>query len=203
MNNLPAILSTLNSEISALTEKLKPVRDDHVADTMATLLNAGLSLPSAIKTDKAPAVYGFALQGVSTAGLAIAAAKLIRGEYNLNNLAFIPTPPELAAIARAETRTIVEDLSRLKARRQAMTPPEPEVRDEERIARMRALAKANRARLAASKAARTAPQEPMSPEKAEYYAKIMALRDASDVTMEQSAYRSVIAVQVSEVGSGE
>lgn len=193
MTNLPATLSTLNQEISALTEKLAPAATDHVKESISSLIRAGLLFPSSIKAEDAPMVYGFALTNISTHGLRHAVTKLIRGEYEYINRAFIPLPPELAAMARAETRLIVEDLSRLKARRAAMVPPEPEKRDEAMIARVRALRMQHKEQHAARKAVATIPQEPMTDEKAEYYRRIMSLRDAPDITAEQAAYRRKIA----------
>ncbi len=48
MTNLPAALSTLQTEISELTERLSPAGQDNVSDAISTLLAAGLSLPAAM-----------------------------------------------------------------------------------------------------------------------------------------------------------
>ena len=114
MTNLPAQLSTLQNEISALTEKLSPLVDANVAEAIKSLLAAGLALPTAMNPDQAPAVYGFALKGSSIHGLKRSVAKIIRGEYKIHK-AFIPNPPELATLVRAETQSIVDDLGRAKS----------------------------------------------------------------------------------------
>lgn len=195
MKNLPATLSTLNQEISALTEKLAAVEPDNVAEAIGSLLAAGLKLSSGIQPDKAPLVYGYALSGVSAYGLRRAVTKLIRGEYDLRNRDFIPTPPEIAAIARAETRTVVEDVSRLKAKREAMTRPAIEKRDEGMIARVRALRLGFRNQIQASHATSSL-QEPVSPEQASYYQKIMALKDAPDLDAEHVRYRNAVSKRI-------
>lgn len=195
MNNLPATLSTLNQEISGLTEKLTPATADHVKESISSLIRAGLLFPASIKAEDAPMVYGFALTSISAHGLRHAVAKLVRGEYENINRAFIPLPPELAAMARAETRTIVEDLARLKAKREAMEL-KPQTRNPETVARIREMVAKHREQHAARKAVESIPQEPLSDEKAEYYRSILALRDTSNVSAEQMAYRRVIEREV-------
>lgn len=139
MTNLPVALSTLQNEIIALTERLKPATEDHVSDAIGTLLAAGLVLPSAMDPEKAPTVYGYALAHVSSSGLKRVVSKLIRGEYDGINRAFIPAPPELAAMARTETKTIADDLARARLKLESMTPPPAEKKSPEQIARVRAL----------------------------------------------------------------
>lgn len=139
MTNLPATLSTLEGEITALTERLKPATEDHVADAIGSLLASGLALPSAMDPKKAPAVYAFALANVSSSALKRAVTKLIRGEYDNVNRAFMPSAPELAALARGEAKIIMDDLARAKLKRDSMTPPTPEKKSPESIERVRAL----------------------------------------------------------------
>lgn len=114
MTNLPATLSTLKAEISALTDKLAPSTEAHVAEAIKSLLSSGLSLPSALSPDMAPAVYAFALKGISGSALKRVVAKIIRGEYEIHR-AFIPNAPEFAILARAEDAPMVEDLARARA----------------------------------------------------------------------------------------
>lgn len=139
MTNLPATLSTLQTEITALTERLKPATEDHVSDAISTLLAAGLMLPSAMDPAKAPAVYAFALSHVSSAGLKKAVTKIIRGEYPNINQAFIPAPPQLASMARSETKVIADDLARSRLKLESMTPAQPEKKSPESIERVRQL----------------------------------------------------------------
>jgi len=195
MTNLPMVLSTLNAEITVLTEKLSPIGFDHVSTAMDSLLSAGLSLPVNIKPEDAPKVYAYALAHVSTYGLRKAISKLIRGEYENINRAFIPTPPEIAAMARAETRTIVEDLARLKVKREALEF-KPPAKNPQTAARIKEMVTKHKEQHAARKAIATIPQEPITDEKAEYYRSILALRDTGDVSAEQMAYRRVIAQEV-------
>src|ERR1044072_7560574 len=119
MTNLPATLSTLATQISSLTEKLGPVSEDHVARSIQSLLNAGLSLPSGMKVDAAPEIYAFALAGVPAIGVQKPTAGVIRGEYDINK-GFVPKPPEFAAIARLETKVIRDELVRLREKEQTL-----------------------------------------------------------------------------------
>lgn len=114
MTNLPATLSTLKAEISVLTDKLAPSTEAHVAEAIKSLLSSGLSLPSALSPDMAPAVYAFALKGISGSALKRVVAKIIRGEYEIHR-AFIPNAPEFAILARAEDAPMVDDLARARA----------------------------------------------------------------------------------------
>lgn len=201
MTNLPATLSTLRGEISVLSERLKSATEDQVADAMRSLLAAGLSLPSSMDPEKAPAVYAYAVTNVSAAGLKKAISKLIRGEYEFLNKAFIPTPPELAAMARAETRSLADDLARAKLKLESLTPPEAPKVDEAGKARIRSLLQQFRNDNAARKAqAQGVPiHEPISPDKAGYWAKIQALNDAPEVSAEQQAFRRKIDMDISEI----
>lgn len=139
MTNLPAVLSTLEKEITVLTERLKPATEDHVAEALGSLLAAGLPLSPTIDPEKAPAVYAFALANVSAAGLKRAVAKLIRGEYENINRSFAPSAPALASFARAEAKTITDDLARARLKRDSMKPPVAEKKSPESIARVQAL----------------------------------------------------------------
>ena len=68
MTNLPAVISTLNQQIGELTEKLRPVSEDHVSKAIRSLLAAGLALPSGMDVSKAPEIYAYALSGVPVIG---------------------------------------------------------------------------------------------------------------------------------------
>jgi hypothetical protein len=137
--NLPATLSTLQTEISVLTDRLKPATDDHIADAIRSILASGLALPAAMDPDKAPAIYSFALANVSAAGLKRAVTKVIRGEYEKLNRAFAPSAPELAALARAEAKVIMDDLARAKLKFESMSPPPIEKKSPESIKRVQAM----------------------------------------------------------------
>ena len=201
MTNLPAI-STLNQQIGELTEKLHPATHDQVSKSIRTMLAAGLSLPSGMKAEEAPNIYNFALEGVATYGVSVATRKVIRGEYEINK-AFIPTPPELAAIARAEARVIREDKARLMERLDAMSQSQPQERDPAMVERIKAKLRDFREQDAARRAMNTIPQEPMSDEKAEYYRKIMDIKDTRAPSAEQMAYRRKIIRDIEDVHAEE
>lgn len=197
MTTLPATLSTLNAEITALTDRLAPAQETHVTEALRSLISAGLSLPGNMDAAKAPEIYAYALSKASATGVRKAVAKLVRGEYDLRNKAFIPTPPEFADLARMETREIVDDLSRLKARREALTY-QPTVHDEGVRARVRQIAKNFRAAHEASKSKNADLTEPMTEESAEYWRSIMALKDADNVTEEHKQFRRRIEKRVAD-----
>lgn len=195
MSNLPATISSLTRQISELTSKLAPATEDQVSRGVRSLLAAGLALPSGMQTDKAPEIYGFALNGVPGYGVQVAVAKIIRGEYEINR-AFIPAPPELAAMARAEARSIRDDKVRLMERMRALEGQKPEPVSEAGRARIKSLLAGFRRQHAAHKANGMAAEMPMTDEQAEYYQQIMTLKDAPGVGAEQRAYRSAIAQKV-------
>ncbi|WP_322882726.1 hypothetical protein U8C37_12640 [Sinorhizobium medicae] len=200
MTNLPAPaqLSTLNREISALTERLSPVREEAVLRSLEVMQAAGMSIPSGIDPNKLDAVYGYALEGVPNCGLAIATQKLIKGDYAGNPdilLGMIPKPPILAALAKAESRLAREDLARKREIAATLTHQPPEIdRSPEVMARVRA-------RLNQTKAAAggIVVQKSMSPERAEELARILALPDARSVSAEQMAYRRKIEMDLDAV----
>lgn len=63
---------------------------------------------ASIDENRAAQAYMYAIKGVSVAALARVAGKLMRGEYERDNAAFIPSPPEFAILAREEQRRINE-----------------------------------------------------------------------------------------------
>lgn len=197
MTNLPAVISTLNQQIGALTEKLKPVSEDHVSKAIRSLLAAGLALPSGMDVSKAPEIYSYALSGVPVFGVQKATAGIIRGEYDINR-GFVPTPPEFAAISRLEAKTVREDLARLREKHSTLeesTKPK-ERSDPEQLKRIREIYSSFKAAHAAAKVERIIPTEPMSDERADYWHAISELRDAPEVSAEQQAFRRRIAGEI-------
>lgn len=79
---------------------------------------AGLAIPSPIEPEKAPGIYGYALAGLSQACVETVTKKLIRGEYDRDS-GFLPKPPEMAKLVRAEEAIIRADLRRQREIRQA------------------------------------------------------------------------------------
>lgn len=198
----PAQLSTLNREITALTERLTPVRDEAVLRSLEVMQAAGMSIPAGIDPNKIDAVYGYALEGVPNCGLTIATQKLIKGDYAGNPdilLGMIPKPPILAALAKAESRLAREDLARKREIAATLTHQRPEIdRSPEVMARVRARLNEFRQEHAASKAA-TGPviaPEPIGPDRAAELARMLALPDARSVSAEQMAYRRKIKMDI-------
>ncbi|MCZ3377443.1 hypothetical protein [Rhizobium sp. AG207R] len=129
--------------------------------------------------DKAPDVYGFALAGVSACGVQKATTKIIRGEYEINR-AFVPTPPEFAALARKEALAVRSDLNRLQLSKESIIDAQPrEKTDAAQMAKIRDLVSRFKQQNPAAER-RYAPSavEPMTPEQEEYWAKIAALPPA-------------------------
>lgn len=102
MTNLPAQLSTLDREITTLTEQLSPAGPDDIAKAIASLMDGGMLFPQSIKAADPIEEYRIVLKGVPLCGLRTAFIKLKRGEYVDLNPAFIPLPAALARLARDE-----------------------------------------------------------------------------------------------------
>lgn len=192
----------MNREITALTERLAPARQDAVLRSLEVMQAAGMTIPAGIDPQKIDAVYGYALEGVPSCGLTIATQKLIKGDYAGNPdilLGMIPKPPILAALAKAESRLAREDLARKRDIAATLTHQPPEVdRSPEVMARVRAKLEQFRQEHAASKAATGAviAPEPLSPERANELARMLALPDARSLSAEQLAYRRKIEMDV-------
>lgn len=202
-------LSTLNREISALTERLSPVQPSDIDRCLERMLKTGMTMPAGIKPADQSVVYGYALEGVPICGLFVATQKLLKGDYAGNPdvlLGMIPKPPVLAALAKLEARVAREDLARKRDAVNTMTQ-KPEIdRSAEVMARVRAVAGDFKATYEASKAAvRGAPETiPFGEDAAEYWSKIEALKDSQyGVSREQLAYRRKIAAQIDSVEQKE
>jgi len=102
MTNLPAQLSTLDREITALTEQLSPAGPDDIAKAIASLMDGGMLFPQSIKAADPVEEYRVVLKGVPICGLRAAFIKLKRGEYPDLKPDFIPLPAALARLAREE-----------------------------------------------------------------------------------------------------
>lgn len=111
MQTMPAMSSTLQNEITTLTEKLAPSGADEVAKCINALLDAGFMVPASVNEAEAIDLYRDALSATAIAGLRKAFVKLKRGEY-ANHRSFMPTPAEMAALANAEARGLREDRAR-------------------------------------------------------------------------------------------
>lgn len=205
MTNLPAVqLSTLRSEITALTDRLAPVEDDAVLRSLEVMQAAGMTIPQGIDPKKLLPVYRYALSGAPSCGLGIATQKLIKGDYAGNPdvlLGMIPKPPVLAALAKLEARSVREDLVRKRDLEATIThAPEEIDRSPEVMARVRAK------RIEAVEVLRTAhapiAHEPLSPEQADYWSKIQGMKDATGISAEQAAFRRKVAADLDSAIEG-
>jgi len=204
MTNLPATvqLSTLSREIGALTDQLRPAEADAISKYLLSMRKAGMSVPTGMKPEDLESVYGYALSDVPAFGLKRAVEKIIKGEYPIKN-GFIPLPPELAAMARAEAKTVRDDLTRLREKeatiRDLQNKPEPA--SEDARARVRSMLGRFRSEHEASKAqARgVVHQEPMTEDRAAYWGKIKDMKDADEVSAEQQAFRRKVDTDLSTV----
>lgn len=115
MQTMPALSSTLQSEITALTEKLSAAGSDEVAKCINALLEAGLMIPLAVSENEATDLYREALAATPIEGLRKAFIKLKRGGY-AKHVTFLPNPSELAALANAEAESLRADRARISER---------------------------------------------------------------------------------------
>jgi hypothetical protein len=208
MTTLPAQLSTLNREITALTDRLAPVREDAILRSLGAMQAAGMTIPQGIDPKKLDTVYGYALSGVPSCGLSIATQKLIKGEYAGNPdilLGAIPKPPILAALCRLEARPVADERIRKRDILETVKPAEKAVdHSPEVMARVRAKLSQFRQEHAASKlSAPGSVQEPISPERADLLARMMALPDAKEITAEQMAYRRKVQSDIAQAEEPE
>jgi hypothetical protein len=202
MTSLPAILSTLDQEITELSTKLEPSRPDFIAECLHKLKAGGMLVPKSIAAADFMNEYTIALGGVPQHGLMVVVAKLKRGEYPAISAEFMPLPAQLAAMARAECKLVRDDITRLRERKitleestkQPDTSPEERDRQIARIRDMHAQFKANNQ--AAREASSGVQHEPMDPGKAEYWSKIQALPDKKELDAHQVAFRRRIAADV-------
>jgi len=198
MTTALATSSTLQQQITAIAEKLSPCGDEGAAKAIRTLRTGGLGLPNSIKPEDVNTVYSYALSGLSSEALTTVCKKLVRGEYDIDRKSFIPLPPELAAMVRAEQRLISDDLSRLRSRLDAVTPVPVVDRSPEAQARVQSLRldflNAHQEFKESNGLAPT--PETFDEDKAEYFRRILSLKDAPRVTDEQMNERNKRAAQI-------
>ncbi len=118
---------------------------------------------------------------------------------------FMPTPSEFAEIVRNEQRSISEDLARARAKMEALTPEPVVEKSAEARARVRALREAFLAEHKADLERRhpAAVPEVFDEDRAEYFSRIMALKDAPVITAEQTAERNKRAAQIASAAKQE
>lgn len=198
MSNSLTTLSTLHNEITDLQRKLSPAGDEVVAKALASLRTAGLRAPEGIPAAEINKVYSFALSGLAGYALNKTIRRIIQGEID-GITAFIPTPPELAKLTRAEQAKITEDLARAKATAAAMKPQEREELSPEAKARMKALwdnFKWNHKAEKERERGTLAPDLPLTPEREDELRRMLALKDADNITAEQMAFRRRIQMKL-------
>jgi len=196
MNQITQI-STLDQQITALSARLAPADDAQVAKCLRSLMAAGMIMPSMPDESRVTEVYEFALNGVSSSAINIVTRKLITGAYERERHSFIPTPPEFAAYAKSEQRTIVEDLARLRATREAVRGVKRVEHSEDTKARVRGMIEGFKAKLPveAAKAKYALWNEGITDE-AEYIRRISAIKDQPTITAEQRQFRGIMAKKI-------
>lgn len=192
----------MKTAISDLTGQLQPLSDDGTIARVLSLHNAGLQWPPGLDGKVAPKVYGFALKGLPGEALKRAVTRIIRGEVPTVTR-YMPTPPELAALVRAEARDLYADRGRLLLALDSMETgkPMPE-RDQSAVDRVRQLVAG--VKLAAIEARQNSgrgalPEEPASPEEVERLQKILDLPDVANVTAEHMAARRRASARIGEI----
>ena len=130
-----------------MNDMLAPASVETVASRLLSLKGSGLEFPPGIDPQRAGEIYAFAMRGVSGEGLKRACIRIIQGDVADIGFQFIPTPPRLAVLARAETDVIRRDRERIVLALESMAPqrgPEP---SEESKARVRAMVERVRRRM--------------------------------------------------------
>lgn len=205
MTNQLTTLSTLQQRITAIADRMAPAGDDGVAKALRTLQTGGLALSANIKAKDMNTVYSYALSGLSHDALTTVCKKLVRGEYDIDRKAFIPLPPEMAAMVRAEQRFISDDLSRARASLASMQPEAPVERSAEEQARVRSLRLGflNKHQEYKERNGLAPTPETFDEDKAEYFKRILSLKDAPCVTAEQMIERNKRAAQIDAIPAKE
>lgn len=192
---------TLTQQLTVVTEQLAAASPDAIASHVMKLARAGLAYPPSIDTKKAGEIYAFALKGIPLEALKRSVMKIIQGEIPNISRDFIPTPPGLAALAKAEAAEMYRDRGRLLLALDSMQTgkPMPE-RDQSAVDRVRQMVAGVKMAAAAEREQERygyRPQEPVSFEQAELYRRMLDLPDAKGgVSAEQMAYRRVIAGKI-------
>lgn len=196
--NLP---STLNRELSEVTERLQPASHDGIAAAILKLHRAGLSYPPGVDPVKAGDIYAFALKGVALEAIKRAMTKIIQGEIP-GVRDFIPTPPALAAIVKAEASELWRHRERLLLALDSVKAGGPGAEaTPEAKARVRALVAGVRAAAADVREQERRGYQasvPLTHDQAEYFSKILALKDAPAVSADHMAARRFASKKIEE-----
>jgi hypothetical protein len=192
--NLPAQQSTFESQIVAITAKLRPAEEHVIGRVIKGLLEFGFAIPPGIPAAKFSARYAFGLAGLSEFSLQAVAGKLVRGEYEEHTSNFLPIPAEFAKLARREEKPLKDDRMRLRVALENASievreqrSPEMQARISEQVARAVKIAKFIRGK---------DPEPPIDGERAEYIKRIMAIRDRNGITAEEQTRRRKSAADI-------
>lgn len=206
-HNLPATItpSTLTQEIGVLTDALRPAAAGAINNFIEDLNSRGFAYPTSISPEKVLEEYAAVLSRYSVGALSKARRKLRDGEFDKFR-AFLPTPAEFAEIVRREQRAISDDLSRLRATKEAMEAGSSNAdkgtcRDPETRARVKAMLGEFRAWHQSEKEkerGEVSPELPPSPEQIAMWEKIMDLPDAKEVSFEQIQYRNAVRAKLAK-----
>jgi hypothetical protein len=188
----------LDTQITAAQKRLEKGGDEDISKLLKSLTSAGFSLANGINLNAAVDVYKYALDGLSAHAMTIVTRKLIRGEYE-DTRPFIPSPPEFATLVRREMSYLQADVADLKLRKDSIASAnESRTREktEEEKARVREMIAKFHAESQANDALAT--DEPIDEERAEYWRKIMELKDAPEKNEDFTGFRNQIAKYVSD-----
>lgn len=144
-------LSTLDQKISSATDLLISASEDAIASAIIKLAGCGLPFPTGIDPNNAARVYQFALRGVSREAIKRVVMRIVQGDVPTVR-EFLPAPPALAALCKAEARELWTDRERLLATKEAMEfRPSGGQKTEEEKANVRAMVRAVKERAKANR----------------------------------------------------
>lgn len=146
-------LSTLDQKISSATDLLIPASEDAIASAIIKLASCGLPFPTGIDPTNAARVYQFALRGVAREAIKRVVVRIVQGDVPTVR-EFLPAPPALAALCKAEARELWTDRERLLATKEALEfKPAGGQKTEEAKAKVRAMVQAVKDQAAADRSA--------------------------------------------------
>lgn len=130
-------LATVEARVADLRQRVQPADEPTIVGRLKALLaNLPTARPGEESGEVRIAGYVFALKLFSREALDAAIADVLRGADPDIDPRFMPTPPQLARLARKHQHRLAEDLDKAKADHQRLVPlPEPVITDEERARR--------------------------------------------------------------------
>ena len=181
---------TFDEKISLAEAELTTPTADEISQGVLWLQRSGMAYPVSMDERMALSAYRSVLSSVPRGGLKKALGKLRRGEYENINLAFIPSPIELAAMSRLEAKQMISDVSRLKATRRQIeenkATNEKTAESKQRVRDMLEAIKAER------EIVTLVVEDDMTEERRERMRKIMDMPDAQNVGREHIRFRGAV-----------